>query len=153
MTLHSAKSSKPCISNDNGAARSSVLRGASVAQRKKLTKSQLAVLGADVLDGVQPYQPTRVDTAKLFRVSVVTLDRARRLSPAARATIMKGAATLSSYEPSLSPSKANGNGRHRGQNGNSHGFAQPIDDQTIRNMIAAAGGIDRLFDRACALDE
>ncbi len=155
MTLqkHSAKSSL-FNANDNGAARPSVLRGVSVAMRKTLNKSQLAVLAADVLDGVRSYQPTRADTPKLFRVSVVTVDRARRLSPAARTTIMKGAATLASYEPSPSPAKANGNGHHRVQNGNGHGPAtQSIDDQTIRNIIAAAGGIDRLFDRACALDE
>src|SRR5260370_36111093 len=104
MTLQHSTKSSLFNANDNGAARPSVLRGASVAQRKKLTKSQLAVLAADVLDGVRLYQPTRTDTPKLFRVSVTTVDRARRLSPAARAAIMKGAATLSSYEPPLSTS-------------------------------------------------
>jgi len=48
--------------NGNRSARP-VVRGASIAHRRKLTKSQRAVLAADILDGRRIYQPTRVDLA------------------------------------------------------------------------------------------
>jgi hypothetical protein len=83
-------------SNGHGSARP-VERGVSLAHRTKLTKSQRAVLVADILDGRRVYQPTRVDLATLVDVSVSMIAKAQRLSPAARQSIMKGFATLPSF--------------------------------------------------------
>jgi hypothetical protein len=81
----------------NGHARPVVERGASLAHRSKLTKSQRAVLGADIFDGVRRYQPTQTDLATLLGISTTMIVSARRLSPAARQQIMTGLATLGHY--------------------------------------------------------
>ena len=73
------------------------MRGASIAHRRKLTKSQRAVLAADILDGRRIYQPTRVDLATLIGVSAPMIVEAQKLSPAARAMITNGVATLASF--------------------------------------------------------
>ena len=82
--------------NGNRSARP-VVRGASIAHRRKLTKSQRAVLAADILDGRRIYQPTRVDLATLIGVSAPMIVEAQKLSPAARAMITNGVATLASF--------------------------------------------------------
>src|SRR5205809_5705270 len=79
-------SSEPFTSNGNGTARPPV-RGASLVHRK-LTKSQLAVLVANIDDGVYPYQPTQSELAKALGVSVPMVQLAKRLSPLARQHVM-----------------------------------------------------------------
>jgi hypothetical protein len=83
--------------NGNRAARPVVARGVSLAHQTKLSKSQRAVLAADILDGRRVYQPTRVELATLVGVSAPMIVKAQSLSPAARAMIAKGLATLSNF--------------------------------------------------------
>jgi hypothetical protein len=71
-------------SNGNGAARPVVVRGAGLAHRTKLSKSMRAVIAADIFDGIKCHQPTRRELTMLLDVSGNMIDRARRLSPAAR---------------------------------------------------------------------
>ena len=82
-------------SNRNRSARP--VRGASIVQRRRLNKSQLAVICADVLDGL-PYRPTRVELSASLGVSVPLIAQAQRLSPAARERITKGEATLATFK-------------------------------------------------------
>jgi hypothetical protein len=81
----------------NGHTRLVVERGVSLAHRSKLNKSQRAVLGADIFDGLKRYQPTQTDLATLLGVSTTMIVNARRLSPAARQQIMNGLVTLAHY--------------------------------------------------------
>jgi hypothetical protein len=132
--------------NGNGAARPVVVvRGRSLALRTKLTKTERALLAADVYDGTKRYQPTRRELAVLFGVSGNMIDRARRLTAEQRQLITNGwVSSLAYFDPWPRP------------------LALPkpaptveinsiIDDETIRTMTAAAG-VDRVVDIAAALE-
>jgi hypothetical protein len=62
-------------SNGNGAARP-VERGAS--RRRKRSKSQRAVIAADIFEGRRSYQPNRRELSAIFDVSTVMIDIARK---------------------------------------------------------------------------
>jgi hypothetical protein len=70
------------------------MRGASLVHRSKLTKSQRAVIVANIDDGIIAYQPTQTELAKMLGVSLPMVQRAKRLSPLARQQVMKGMLTL-----------------------------------------------------------
>ena len=89
---------KSCSPNGNGSARFRVERGISLAHQTRLSKSQRAVIAADILDGVRLYQPTRVDLVGLLNVSVSMIAQAQCLSPAARDRIANGKATLATFK-------------------------------------------------------
>jgi hypothetical protein len=72
-------------SNEDGAARS-LMRGISLVHRK-LTKSQRAVIVANIDDGAVPYQPTQSELAKVLGVSLPMVQAAKRLSLSGKVTI------------------------------------------------------------------
>jgi hypothetical protein len=78
-----------------------VARGVSLAHQTKLTKSQRAVIAANIFDGLFAYQPSQVELAKLLGVSAPMVVKARRLSPAAREQIAAGKATLATFKAKL----------------------------------------------------
>jgi hypothetical protein len=94
-----------CTPNGNGSARIRVERGISLAHQTRLSKSQRAVIAADILDGARLYQPTRVDLVGLLNVSVSMIDQAQRLSPAARTRIANGKATLATFKEHPAPTQ------------------------------------------------
>ena len=80
-------------SNGNGNGSASpvpVVRGRSVAQRKKLTASQRAVLAAKVFDGTAAYEPTQTEMARSFGVSVPMIGAAKKLTPLAQQAVLGG---------------------------------------------------------------
>ena len=83
-------------SNGNGAARP-VVRGVSLVHRSKLTKSQRAVIVANVDDGIIDYRLTQTELAKNLNVSLPMVQQAKRLSPLARQRVMSGSVTLGYY--------------------------------------------------------
>jgi hypothetical protein len=128
-------------SNGNGAARpAGVVSGRSLAHRTKLSKSQRAVIAADIFDDIKRHKPTRRELTMLLGVSGSMIDRARRLSPAARHAIMSGSVTLGYYaqpaRPLALPKPGNG----------------PIDDKTLFDVIATAG-VDRVLSIAANVDQ
>jgi hypothetical protein len=98
MTLQRHSAGKSSSVNGNGSARFRVERGVSLAHQTRLTKSQRAVIAANILDGVRLYQPTRVDLVGLLNVSVSMIAQAQCLSPAARDRIANGKATLATFK-------------------------------------------------------
>ena len=97
MTLHHSNG-KSSSANGNGSARFRVARGVSLAHQTRLSKSQRAVIAADILDGFRRYLPTRVDLVGLLNVSVSMIAQAQCLSPAARDRIANGKATLATFK-------------------------------------------------------
>jgi hypothetical protein len=74
------------------------MRGASLVHRK-LTKSQRAVIVANIDDGLMAHQPSQSELAKLLGVSLPMVQRAKRLSPLARQQVMSGKVTLGHFKP------------------------------------------------------
>jgi hypothetical protein len=66
-----------------------VLRGASLVHRE-LNKTQLAVLGANITDGLTRYVQTNQEVAASLGVSQTYINAARRLPPERREAILKG---------------------------------------------------------------
>jgi hypothetical protein len=96
--------------NGNGTASPPrVERGKSVAHRQD-TKQQRAAKAAFVADGLVPYQPTQVELARSYQVSVTLINRARRLPPDQRKRVAQGRARLPHPNHTLVLPKLNGNG-------------------------------------------
>ena len=95
MPLHHTNGGRSYPTNNQTAR--PVARGVSLAHQTKLSKSQRAVIAADIFDGIRRYQPTQCDLATLLGISTTMIVSARRLSPAARQQIMAGLVTLAHY--------------------------------------------------------
>jgi hypothetical protein len=98
MSLQSYTGSSS-TSNGNGTARL-LMRGASLAHRSRLTKSQRAVIAANIDDGVVDYQPTQTGLAKDLGVSIAMVQRAKRLSALSRQQVMGGKVTVGHFTKS-----------------------------------------------------
>jgi hypothetical protein len=120
--------------NTTAAARPQV-RGVSMSHRTRLNKSQRAVIGAYILDGVWGYQPTRGAVARDLCISLPTLDKASALSPAARDAIMRQAGTLATFERSKQRQLAHLKIVDRVKS----------DDEMLAEIIARHG-VDHVFD-------
>jgi hypothetical protein len=122
--------------NGNGHAALKVERGASLAKRK-LSKSQRAVIGANIADGLVAYQPTRLAIAADLGVSAVYVARAQRLTPEQRRMVREGRIGLNRIKPSTRRACSNG--------------VALIDDITLTEMVRAAG-IERVLTVASAVE-
>jgi hypothetical protein len=112
-----------------------VERGASVVHERR-HPSLAAVRAADILDGFATYQPTARELARAFRVSVVSIAKAQRLTPAQRQRVRAGASLHS-----ISATSQNGNGAH-------HLLDLADIDQTTLDRIASIVGSERMFNAA-----
>jgi hypothetical protein len=132
-------------SNSATAARR-VVSGKSLAHRK-LDKRQLAILAADLVDGVMTIQLTMRQVARLLGVSENYIRIAQRFSPAKRAAILAGRDSTS-FAVLLNPS--------------ARCLALPapkqpiidwagIDDATLSDVVRAVG-IDRALAAAVAVE-
>ena len=74
-----------------------VITGVSLVHRK-LSKTQVAVLAANVEDGLTRYVQTNAEVAASFGVSQTYIDKARRLTPEQREAILRGWDTRSLAE-------------------------------------------------------
>ena len=124
-----------------------VARGASLAHQTKLSKSQRAVLAANVYDGLFAYQPSQVELAKMLGISVPMVAKARRLSPAARERITEGKATLATFE--APPAMPKSTTIKSVVNDINKSFA--VSDDILRKIIAARG-VDHVVDVAAAME-
>jgi hypothetical protein len=123
--------------NGNGhAGRLKVERGASLAKRK-LSKSQRAVIGADILDGLAVYQPTRRAVAANLGVSSGYVARAQALSPDQRKMVREGRIGLNRIASARRARSGNG--------------AVIIDDIALTEIVRAAG-IDRVLTVASTVE-
>jgi hypothetical protein len=119
----------------------------SLAHQTKLSKSQRAVIAANIFDGIFAFQPTQVELAKLLGISVPMVDKARRLSPAAREQIAKGKATLATFKtPPAMPKSTTIKSVVIDIN---KSFA--VSDDILRKIIAARG-VDHVVDVAAAME-
>jgi hypothetical protein len=113
-----------------------------VAHRTKLTKSQRAVHAANIGDGVAVFQPTQIELAKAFGVSVPMVQAAKRLSPSARQAVLDGKATLASFANKPSALKS------------LKMLANNLvanDDETLRAIIKRRG-VDHVIDVTATMD-
>ena len=123
----------------NGAARPKIERGVSVAHRQD-TKQQKAARAANVSDGLARYQPTDVELARLYGVSVTLINRAKQLLPEAREAVAEGRAHLPQPVRVLTLAKpAAGNG-------------QTIADAVVFDVVRKAG-IERVLTIAAAVEQ
>jgi hypothetical protein len=116
-----------------------VITGVSLVHRK-LSKTQLAVLAANVTDGLARYVPTNQQIAADFGVSVTYIDIARRLTPEKREAILKGRDTTSLAElmprrPALVPAPN----------------CASVTNIQLEHVIRVAG-IERVLEAACAVE-
>jgi hypothetical protein len=108
-----------------------------MAHRTKLSKSQRAVVAANIDDGIAAYQPTRVELAKIIGVSLPMIQRAKRLSPLARQQVMSGLVKLGFFDRQKmralpKPAPAN-------------------DDEALRDIIRRCG-VNHVVDIAAAIE-
>jgi hypothetical protein len=116
-----------------------VITGVSLVHRK-LSKTQLAVLAADVEDGLAQYVPTHQQVARDFGVSQTYIDIARKLTPGKREAILRGwdSTPLTELMPRRSAMLPAPNGAS-------------ITNLQLEHVIRIAG-IDRVIEAACAVD-
>jgi hypothetical protein len=114
------------------------MRGVSLVHRTRLTKSQRAVIVANIDDGVVGYQPTQSQLAKDLGVSVPMVQRAKRLSPLARQQVMGGKVTVGHFAKPADP------------RAKVIGLANK-DDQMLRAIIARRG-VNYVVDVAAAME-
>src|SRR5262245_52293811 len=79
-----------CIDIQSNVVRQRVVYGRSLAQNKHLTKAQLAVLAADLVDGQADLLPTVTQVAAFIPVSRPYIAVAQKLSRAERDAILAG---------------------------------------------------------------
>jgi hypothetical protein len=128
--------------NGNRPARAIVERGA---RRRKRTKSQRAVIAADIFEGRRSYRPNRRELAAIFDVSTVMIDIARKLPPAARQCVANDEGCIGQFAYPNRPASAATNGAPALSNG-----ASPS-NQALFDLITAAG-VERVLDVAAAVE-
>ena len=119
------------------------MRGVSLAHRTRLTKSQRAVIAADIDDGIRGYQPSQTELAKALNVSTPMVQQAKRLSPLARQAVMGGKATVGHYTRQMAAALK-------------PKTAEPVDHAksdgaTLRSIIQRYG-VDYVVDMAAAME-
>ena len=129
------------IKNGNGGAAivppTPIITGHSLVHRD-LNKRQLAILCANVVDGMALYIPTQKQIADTLGVSVRYVEIARGLSPLRRAAILKGWDQTSFAE--LSPPRQL-----------ALKMIKPVTDTELENL-ARAVGVERMLNAAAAVE-
>jgi hypothetical protein len=137
------------IANGSGAVNPGTTRtivsGVSLAHRRDLDQRQLAVIGANVSDGLMWFQPTQQQLSALLQVSVPYLQLARTLSLKRRAAILDGTdqtpfttLMLARRLPLPGFKTVNGNGAST-----DHALIQLARKVGVERMLAAAVAAER----------
>jgi hypothetical protein len=114
-----------------------VERGKSLAHRTLATKAQRAVKAANVYDGLTVFQPTQVELARIYGVSVSLIMRARQLSLEQRKRVALGLASLPRPAQYLAPLKTSG---------------ASVDERSLYDLIANVG-VEKVLTIAAAVDQ